>query len=79
MSFVFLPALRTAAAASREVVSSAMSASVPVATVTAIAIPCYVLAARLWMPLPFLNDNLAARLPVLSVIQDAWTQGVIPL
>jgi hypothetical protein len=51
---------------------------VPVA-VLAVALPCAFFAARLWMPLPFLNDNLRARLPVASVIALSWAEGMIPL
>lgn len=31
------------------------------------------------MALPFLNDNLQARLPVVSVIALSWAEGIIPL
>ena len=47
--------------------------------VLAVALPCAWFAARLWMPLPFLNDNLRLRLPGLSVIALSWAEGMIPL
>jgi hypothetical protein len=47
--------------------------------VLAVALPCAWFAARLWMPLPFLNDNLRLRLPGLSVVALSWAEGMIPL
>jgi hypothetical protein len=51
---------------------------VPLA-VLAVALPCAWFAARLWMPLPFLNDNLRARLPMVSVLALSWAEGMVPL
>jgi hypothetical protein len=51
---------------------------VPLA-VLAVALPCAWFAARLWMPLPFLNDNLRARLPMASVLALSWAEGMVPL
>jgi hypothetical protein len=47
--------------------------------VLAVALPCAWFAARLWVPLPFLNDNLRLRLPGLSVVALSWAEGMIPL
>jgi hypothetical protein len=51
---------------------------VPLA-VLAVALPCAWFAARLWMPLPFLNDNLRFRLPLVSVFALSWAEGMVPL